>query len=355
MAAGYAEELSVESIDLRSDFLTRPTAAMLSAAAAAESSRHFGLREDPWQRRLEARVAELVGMEDALVFPTCTMANTTALMLGAPPGSRVVTQDEAHVLISEAGAGAALGGLVMTSVGVPGAVPPLAAWERALGDRGDTQRPAVRLCVLENTHNRSGGVPIQRDDVAAVIALARARRIGLHLDGARLFDAAYALGTPAATLAAGFDTVSVSFNKGFGAPIAAALAGSTALIEAALIVRQRLGGGIRPTGPAAAATLAGLEDFSHFAEVHGLARRLAAGLSAQAGLAVEEARLRTNMVIVRSQAPDDALGLCTRLAARGLLALPFDKQRIRFVVYRGITPGHVERALAIASDVLSAA
>lgn len=345
----------METIDLRSDFLARPSAAMLAAAAAAESSRHFGLREDPWQRRLEARVAELVGMEDALVFPTCTMANTTALMLGAPPGSRVVTQDEAHVLISEAGAGAAFGGLVLSSVGVPGAMPPLAAWERAFGDGGDAQRPPVRLCVLENTHNRSGGVPLQRGDVAAVVALARGRGVGLHLDGARLFDAACALAAKPAALAAGFDSVSVSFNKGFGAPIAAALAGSAAAIEAALVIRQRLGGGIRPTGPAAAATLAGLEDFSHFAEVHALARRLAAGLSAQAGLSVEEAPLRTNMVIARSPAPDDALGLCTRLAARGLLALPFDKQRIRFVVYRGITAGHVEHALAIASDVLSAA
>ena len=344
----------METIDLRSDFLTRPTAAMLSAAASAESSRHFGLREDPWQRRLEARVAELLGMGDALVFPTCTMANTTALMLGAAPGTRVVSQADAHVLISEAGAGAAFGGVVMSPVEEHGAWPPLTAWERALGDGGDAQRPPVRLCVVENTHNRSGGVPLPRADVTALVGLARGRKVGLHLDGARLFDAACALNEPLASLAAGFDTVSISFNKGFGAPIAAALAGSAALIDAALVVRQRLGGGIRPTGPAAAATLAGLDDFSHFAEVHGLARRLADGLSAQEGFVVETMPLRTNMVIVRTRAPHDAPGICASLAARGLLALPFDEQRIRFVVYRGVTLNQIEHALEIVRDCLEA-
>ena len=353
MVAGDAERLIVETIDLRSDFLTRPTAAMLAASAAAENSRQFGLREDPWQRRLEARIAELVGMEDALVFPTCTMANTTAMMLGATPGSRVVTQEDAHVLISEAGAGAALGGLVMTSVGVPGALPPLDAWDRAFGDGGDTQRPPVRLCVLENTHNRSGGVPLPRNEVAAVVALARTRNVGLHLDGSRLFDAACALDTSAAEFVAGFDTVSISLNKGFGAPIAAALAGSAAAIEAALVIRQRLGGGIRPTGPAAAATLVGLDDFAHFTEVHALARQLTKDLSAQAGLAVEAMPLRTNMVIVLAQPPHNAHGLCERLAARGLLALPFDAQRIRLVVYRGVTAVDIARAVAIARDVMS--
>ncbi|HVF63391.1 MAG TPA: GntG family PLP-dependent aldolase [Casimicrobiaceae bacterium] len=345
----------METIDLRSDFLTRPTAAMLAASAAAENSRHFGLREDPWQRRLEARIAELVGTEDALVFPTCTMANTTAMMIGAPPGSRVVTQDGAHVLVSEAGAGAALGGLVMTSVGAPGALPPIDAWACAFADGGDAQRPPVRLCVLENTHNRGGGVPLPRDEVAAVVALARGRNIGLHLDGSRLFNAACAFETSAAELAAGFSTVSISLNKGFGAPIAAALAGSGAAIEAALVIRQRLGGGIRPTGPSSAATLVALDDFAHFAEVHALARRLAEGLSTQPGIAVEAMPLRTNMVIVRAQPPYDAPDICARFATRGLLVLPYNAQRIRFIVYRGVTAAQIERALTIVRDALPSA
>ncbi len=344
----------MDHVDLRSDFLARPTPAMLAAAASAQDSRHFGLREDPWQRRLEARMAELLGKEDSLVFPTCTMANTTALMLGAPPGTRVVTQDDAHVLISEAGAGAALGGLVMTAVGTPGAMPPLAAWERVMADAGDAQRPPPRLCVLENTHNRGGGVPLPPDYVDAVAALARARGVGLHLDGSRLFDAACALDTSVAMLAAAFDTVSVSLNKGFGAPIAAMLAGSAGAIAAALPIRQRLGGGLRPTGPSAAATLAGLDDLSHFAEIHALAARLATGLAERAGLAVEATPRRTNMVVIEAPAPHDASAFCARLAAGGLLALPFGPRRLRFVVYRSIGPAQIERAIAIACDAVTA-
>lgn len=335
-------------VDLRSDFLARPTDAMLDAAAAAQGSRHFGLREDPWQRRLEARIAELVGKEDALVFPTCTMANTTALMLGAPPGAKVLAPADAHVVLSEAGAGSALAGLVMTPLGDPGCPPSVATWERALADDGDAQRPAVRLGVLENTHNRGGGAPLVQRDVDSITRVAAAHGVAMHLDGARIFDAAHALATSPAALTAGFDTVSLSFNKGFGAPLAAALAGRAATIAAALPLRQRLGGGLRPTGPAAAATLAGLDDMSHFAHVHALAARLATGLAAIDGLTVEEMPVRTSMVVARVAPPDSAVAACGRLAAHGLLALPFDAQRIRFVVYRGLTADHVAAAIQAA-------
>lgn len=351
-AAGDGQGLNVDTIDLRSDFLAHPTPAMRAAASAAEASHHFGLREDPWQRKLEARLAELVGMQDALVFPTCTMANTTALMLGAAPGSCVVTQQEAHVLVSEAGAGAALGGVQMSAVEAPGAMPPIAAWERALGAIADTQRPPVALCVLENTHNRGGGVALPTDYVDAVVALARKHGARVHLDGARLFNAACALAVAPSALASGFDTVSVSLNKGFGAPIAAVLAGSTAMIERALVLRQRLGGGLRPIGPAAAATLAGLNDFSHIAKTHELAQRLAAGLATVPGLDVDELPRRTNIVIVRARVSQAAAALCASFAARGLLALPLEPERIRFVVYRDITAAHIDRALDIVRHVM---
>ncbi|MBA3507460.1 MAG: low specificity L-threonine aldolase [Betaproteobacteria bacterium] len=344
----------MDIIDLRSDFLAHATPAMRAAGNAAEHSHHFGLREDPWQRKLEARVAELLGMQDALVFPTCTMANTTALMLGATPGSCVVTQQGAHVLVSEAGAGAALGGLLMSAVDAPGPMPPIAAWERALGTPGDAQRPPARLCVLENTHNRGGGVALPADYVEAVVAVARNYGTRLHLDGARLFNAACALDVAPAALASGFDTASVSLNKGFGAPIAAVLAGSNASIERALVLRQRLGGGLRPIGPAAAATLAGLTDFSHIAKTHELAQRLAAGLAAVTGLDVDEPPRRTNIVIVRARPPHAAIALCGRFAARGLQALPLESDRIRFVTYRDITATDIDRALDIVGGVMRA-
>ncbi|MBU3737808.1 MAG: low specificity L-threonine aldolase [Rhodoferax sp.] len=340
-------------IDLRSDFLARPDAAMNEAAAAARAdARYFGLREDPWQRRLEARLAELTGQEDALVFPTCSMANTTALMLAAPPGSGVLTQPGAHVLVSEAHAGAALGGLALSAVdgrhdGGSDAMPALSAWRQALAGTVDAQRPAVRLCVLENTHNRSGGVPLTVAYTAAVVALARERGVALHLDGARLLYAARALGVAPRALCGGFDTVSVSLNKTLGAPVAAALAGPADRIERALTLRQRLGGGLRPTGTACAEALAGLDGLADLDQPLALARRLAAGLAQCPGLRVLAPDTLSNLVMVELAHDDAASGAVARMAGRGLLALAMDGRRIRFALYRGITPDQIERGLAI--------
>lgn len=341
-------------IDLRSDFLAHASPAMHAAARAAEGSHHFGLREDPWQRKLEAKVAELLGKADALVFPTCTMANTTALMLGADPGSCVVTQQGAHVLISEAGAGAALGGLWLTAVDEAGPLPALSAWQRALGVAPDAQRPPIALCVLENTHNRGGGVPLPVDYQRGVAALARAHGARMHLDGSRIFNAACALGVTPAALAGDFDTVSISLNKAFGAPIAAALAGSAEAIEGALVLRQRLGGGLRPIGPAAAATLAGLDDTSHIARSHELAARLASGLGTIPGLALDLPAHPTNIVVAELTPPWTATALCERLEAAGLLAIPLTTARVRFVTYRDITADQIDRAIAIVAATLHA-
>ncbi len=281
------------------------------------------------------------------------MANVTALMLNAAPGSSLVTQQSAHVLVSEAGAGAALAGLMMTALEEPGPLPPVEAWQQVFRRRGDTQGPPVALAVLENTHTRAGGVPLPVDYTRSVVDSARAHGVAVHLDGARLFDAAQALGTTPSVLAQGVDTVSISFNKGFGAPIAAALAGSAAAIARALVLRQRLGGGLRPIGPAAAATLAGLDDCSHFARSHGLARRLADGLAGIAGLAVESVAPRTNIVIIRLEPPLGAAVCCERLAREGLLAMPLNESRVRFVTYRDITVEQVEAALGIVRGVMS--
>ncbi len=339
-------------IDLRSDFLTRPTAAMLAAAASAANDLHFGLREDPRQRALESRVAEILGHEDALIFPTCTMANLTALCLLGRRGTRAVMQREAHVLTSEAGGLAAVAGLLPDPLPGDAATPEIACWERA-AEIGDEQKPRASLFVLENTHNRAGGVPVPLAYTREVVALARRHGLMLHLDGSRIFNAATALDTSPAELAAGFDTVSVSLNKAFGAPVAAALAGSRRLIEEALTMRQRLGGGIRPTGPAAAATLAGMQDLAHFREAHALAARLARGLASIAGLRVDEPATRTNIVVV--ELASDAVTapqLRDELGSLGLLALPFDRRRLRFITYRGIDEGDIDEAIAIVARAM---
>ncbi len=340
------------TIDLRSDFLAHATPAMDEAARVAAGSRLFGLREDPWQRKVEARLAALLGKEDALVFPTCTMANTTALLLQAVPGSTVVMQQGAHMLTSEANAGAAIGGLWMTAVDGEGARPPLAAWQQALATTADAQRAPVALVALENTHNRTGGVALPAAYCGEVVALARSRGARAHLDGSRIFYAAAALRTAPADLAAGFDTVSVSLNKTFGAPVAAALAGSAEAIERALPVRQRLGGGLRPIGSAAAATLAGLEDVSHVATSLAHAARLADALARMPCVAPERPPEQTNIVLASLTRPWTAAALCDRLALDGVLALPFAADRVRFVTYRGITDDDIDVTIARLQAIL---
>lgn len=340
-------------VDLRSDFIARPSEAMLEASArAARGPLFFGLREDPWQIRLEERMAELIGCEDTLIFPTCTMANTVAVLLSARPGDRMLVQPQAHMLLSEAGAAAAWAGVIPEAVAVRqatdvgGAVlPPIDAWREALQVPADAQRSRASLCALENTHNRGGGLPLPADATYAIAELARSNGARAHLDGARLFQAATALGLPLAALARGFDTVSVSLNKAFGAPVAAVLGASRADIERALVLRQRLGGGIRPVGPACASTLAGLEDLSHLAFVQALARRLATGLQAL-GLHIVAAHNISSLVLMRVPQSVGAGALVQRLRERGVLALPMDADHIRFALYRGVTEVEVDRAIA---------
>ena len=338
-------------IDLRSDFLTRPTPAMLAAGDAAAQALHFGLREDPHQRALEERLAALLGHEDALVFPTCTMANLTAALLLGRPGTRAVMQRDAHMLTSEAGGIAAFAGLLPDPLPGDAAMPPLESWRRAVAI-GDEQKPAASLLVLENTHNRAGGIAVPADYARDVAAIGRAAGMALHLDGSRLFHAAAALRVPVHALADGFDTVSISLNKAFGGPIAAVLVASRALIEQAVTVRQRLGGGIRPTGPTAAATLAGLDD-AELHETHVLAAALADGLAAVSGLRVDTGGTRTNIVVAEiTSAALTAPLLRDRLACDGLLALPFDARRLRFITYRGITAQDIDAAVGIVARVM---
>jgi len=328
-------------IDLRSDLLTRPTEAVRAAMDEAASGRtYFGLREDPRQQALERRVAALLGCEDALLFPTCSMANEVALMLLARPGETVVTQPHTHIVTSEAGAPAALGGLLVEPVPGEGAMPDLAGWQAAAERGHDALKPRVAVFALENTHNRAGGVAVTPAYQDEVLALARRAGIATHLDGARVFNAAVALGVAPDALTAGFDTVAVSLNKAIGAPVGAALGGSVAAIEAALRLRQRLGGGIRPTGIWAAGALAALGDLSHLAEDHRRASLLATDLAGIVGLSV---RAETNIVVARlaSGRPET---FCAVLAQHDVLALPFGADAVRFVLYRDIDDESVARA-----------
>ena len=333
-------------VDLRSDFLSRPTAAMRrSMDLAAAEQCHFGLREDPHQAALERRAAELLGKEDALLVPTCTMANEIALMLLARPGEVVAAQADAHIVTSEAGAPAALGGLFVASVVGDAVMPPVEAWT-AIARRGaDELKPRVAAFSIENTHNRGGGAVLTADYTAAICGVAKAHGLSVHLDGSRLFNAAVALGCDPIGLTQDCDTVALSLNKGLGAPVGAILAGSRELIASALVVRQRLGGGFRPTGVIAAAGMIALEDWSHLAADHERAKRLALELSKVPGLSVRADFVETNIVAVKISAAEVAPAqLCQRLAEKGILALPFGSERIRLVTYRDIDDEAIDRA-----------
>lgn len=335
-------------VDLRSDILTRPTPRMTEAMAqAALAPAHFGLREDPSQRALEARVAAMLGTQDALLFPTCSMANEVALQVLTSPGDVVLAQPDVHIVTSEGGGPAVLAGVQV--VAVPGEFPCPApdAWEALARQRPDESRPRVAAIVIENTHNRAGGAVLPREWVDAVLGVAKSCGARAHLDGSRIFNAAVARDVAPARLCAGFDTVSVSLNKGLGAPLGAALAGSVPLIARALVFRQRLGGGLRPTGIIAAAALEALSDISHLADDHRRARSLAAALAGIPGLRVDPASVETNIVAVDIVSPGlTPATLCERLGRHGVLALPFGPARVRLVTYRDIGDADIEFAVA---------
>jgi threonine aldolase len=332
-------------IDLRSDLLVRPSQAMIErmVEALAEAP-SFELREDERQRRLEARIAELTGHEDALLFPTCTMANQAALAVLTRPGEAVLTQQDAHVLTSEGGAASAISGLHIETVPGDAARPALELWTSlALSSRSGT-RPRITAFVLENTHNRSGGRVLPSAYLSGVLSAARRLGLRTHLDGARLFNAAVALDCALGDLAGGFDTVALSLNKGLGAPFGAALAGSAALIESALAWRQRLGGGMRRYGPIAAAAELALADFGHLADDHRRARRLASRLAELDLCSLGGQQVETNIVILDVRGGEDAAQrLSAALLAQGVRVLALDTDRIRMTTYRGISDEDVDR------------
>ncbi len=324
-------------IDLRSDTVTRPTAAMRRAIAEANVGDDV-LGEDPTVRALEERIARLLGKEAALFFPSGTMANQASLRLHTRPGDLVIGTTGCHVLRFEAGAAAGLSGLQIHTLGSEGR---FGAEElrRALPPR-DPHHPPVTLVTLENTHNAAGGRIASQEEVVEIAQLARERGIALHLDGARLWNAAVASGRSEAELARPFDTVSVCLSKGLGAPLGSVVALSAARRPELLRIRKMMGGGMRQAGIAAAA---GLHALAHhrdrLAEDHANARLLARGLRSL-GLSVQEPD--TNIVMFRTPDPD---GFVTRARERGVLVGRFDAERLRAVTHLDIGTETLEEAL----------
>jgi threonine aldolase len=330
-------------VDLRSDTFTRPTPAMRAVMAAADVGDDVW-GEDPGARALEARAAELLGKEAALYVPSGTMANQIALLLHCRPGDEVIVGRGAHTRLYESGAGAAWAGVQFAEIGAPDGTFEAAEMEAASLPL-DRNLPRTRLVAIENTHNRGGGRIWPRAAVAEIAARARARGLALHLDGARIWNAAVASGVPERDLAAPFDTVSACFSKWLGAPVGSVIAGTAEAIERARRFRKMLGGGMRQVGILCAAALYALEHHrARLADDHANARRLAEALALTDGLRLDPARVETNIVIFEV-APIPAEELSRRLAAAGVRIAPIAPHRLRAVTHLDVDAAGIERAV----------
>lgn len=327
------------SVDLRSDTVTRPTPGMRQAMAQAEVGDDV-LGEDPTVNRLEAAVAARLGKEAALFVPSGTMANQLAIRGWTQPGDAVLWEAEAHPYLYEAAGAAVISGVQLTPLaGERGVLSP-AQVQAALRPPDVHVAPATLLC-LENTTNRGGGAVWPLPTLDAVTALARGRGLRIHLDGARLFNAAVAQGVGMERLAAGVDSVSVCLSKGLGAPVGSLLVGPAAWIQRARRTRKLLGGGMRQAGVLAAAGLYALEHHvARLADDHRRAAALAAALQAQ-GWEVQAPQ--TNMVYV--SAPD-APALQQRLEALGLRLFAVSPTRLRMVLHLDVDDAGLEAAIA---------
>ncbi len=342
-------------IDLRSDTVTRPTAAMRAAIAGAPvGDDQFG--EDPSVNELQERVADLLGKEAALWLPTGTMANQVALRVLTRPGDDVVVSRESHVVWHEAGAGAANAGVQFTEIGTGGYFTPDEC-RAACKPRGHMLYPPTTLLVVENTHNRAGGVIVPHDVTVAICDVARAAGVATLLDGARLWNAAVATGRAPAALAAPFDVVWAAMSKGLGAPAGSVLAGPRDAIAAALRYRRMAGGAMRQVGLlAAAGSYALAHNYERLAEDHAHARLIAARLAQSAGVRLDVASVQTNIVIfhLAEDAPDAAT-VVSRARDRGVLVVPFGPRTVRAVTHLDVTRAQCAEAGEILAESCVAA
>src|SRR5690242_7966304 len=326
-------------VDLRSDTVTRPTKRMREAMVAAEVDDDV-LGHDPTMRELENRVAALLGTDDALWTPSGSMANLIALMCHLGRGDAFLAPAGAHVLDAELGTAAWLAGGMPRPLphdAGPGKVSPEAV-RRAAGAAGPYYTLRTTLLCVENTHNAAGGTVTTPDEHAAVAAAARAAGLRVHLDGARIWHAAVALGVPPATLTVGVDTVQVCFSKGLGAPVGSAVAGSAEFVQEARRLRKMLGGGVRQGGVLAAAALVALDRLDRLAEDHARAKALAAGLRERGWSAAEP---ETNIVLLPVA---DLYGTLRRFEDAGVLASSM-AGKVRLMPHADVTDADIATAL----------
>ncbi|HWQ04940.1 MAG TPA: low-specificity L-threonine aldolase [Longilinea sp.] len=341
-------------IDLRSDTVTQPTPEMRASMAAAEVGDDvYG--EDPSVNRLQEIAAAQMGKEAGLFVPSGTMGNLIAVLAQCGHGDEVIMGNLGHTFLFEGGGIAALGGVF------PHTLPNQADGTLLLDDirsgirPDDIHHPISKLIILENTHNRCGGVPLSKEYTHAVSELANSKGLGLHIDGARIYNAAAALQTSPADLVEVADSVTFCLSKGLCAPVGSVLCGNQSMIARARRIRKQLGGGMRQAGILAAAGIFAIEHMTQrLVDDHQRARRLADGLANLPGISFELGMPATNMVFpsLNKEIPMTAADLANRLKEKGILVGTVSERRLRMVTHYWIDDAGVEQTVQACRDIL---
>ena len=333
-------------IDLRSDTITPPTEEMRRAMAEAEVGDDvFG--EDPTVNRLEALAAQVMGKEAALFTPSGTMTNLIAVLTHTHPGDEIIVGGESHIFWYEVGGASALGGVIMRTIlnDEDGRLDPELV-EQAIRTE-NVHFPQTTLLCLENTHNRCGGAVLTPEYTASIAQLAHRHGLQVHLDGARIFNAAVALGISAGELAGPADSVCFCISKGLSAPVGSLICGTQEFVAKARKRRKMLGGGMRQAGVIAAAGIVALQKMvSRLAEDHANARKLAEGLAGIPGISLRPEKVRTNIVNFESPAAISGPEFIQRMHARGVRVINRGGWKVRAVTNRMVSTEDIDEALA---------
>jgi threonine aldolase len=341
-------------IDLRSDTVTLPSPAMREAMYRAELGDDvFG--DDPTVNRLQEMAAEKIGKEAALFVASGTMGNLVSVLTHCIHGDGVILGDQSHILLNEAAGSAALGGAYLRAVpNQPDGKIDLAQIERVIPEE-DIHHPRMKLVCLENTHNYCNGSALEAAYTAQVAALARRHGLSLHLDGARIFNAATALGVPASELAAPADSVMFCLSKGLSCPVGSLVCGKAEFIERARRMRKMVGGGMRQAGVLAAAGIVALEQMiDRLQDDHDNAQILAQGIAQIPGLSLDPQTVKTNIVffdLVSRRITTEQF--VQALHDAGVWVLALGPGRVRVVTHYGIEKAHVEEALQVMRRVMA--
>ena len=340
-------------IDFRSDTVAMPSPEMRKAMVEAPLGDDvFG--DDPTTNRLMEVAAERMGKEAATFVPSGTMGNLIGIAVNARRGEELIADADSHAFYYETAGAAAVCGVQIRPVATQAGVMSPRQVAEAVRPRDDPHQPISAAVTFENTHNRHGGVAWPLEALRAASDAAHAQGLRVHLDGARIFNAAVALGVPAAEIAAGADTVTFCLSKGLACPVGSIFCGSAEDVEEAKRWRKRLGGGMRQVGVLAAAGLIALDQMvDRLAEDHANARTLAEGLSELPGVRCDLSRVQTNLVYFDVETMP-APGFLDECAKRGVISEPTGPHTVRFVTHYGIDAEDIQTALKVCEEVLTA-